>query len=150
MAFEPDIIVTGPEPAEIALIAEIKTTSRSMDESERQLKTYMASVSSPLDLLVTTERLRIYRGQYLPSCESVIRVAELDVKDLFRFEKTNNATADALGFERQIQSWLQMLSTESGVEQSTPELRRAAQMYIVRALTRGSVRSGHPRIPKTA
>lgn len=126
MAFEPDIIVTGPEPAEIALIAEIKTTSRSMDESERQLKTYMESVSSPVGLLVTPERLRIHRDQYLPSGESVISVAELDVKDLFRFEKTNNATADALGFERQVQSWLEMLSTESGVEQLTPELRRAA------------------------
>ena len=149
MAFEPDIIVTGPEPAEIALIAEVKTTSRSMDESERQLKTYMAAVGSPVALLVTPDQLRIYRDQYLPSGDSVIRVAELDVKDLFRFEKTNNAAADALGFERQVQSWLELLSTESGVEQLTPDLRRAAQMYIVPALTRGFVRSGHPRTPIT-
>jgi PD-(D/E)XK nuclease superfamily len=53
MAFEPDIIVTGPEPGEIALIAEVKTTSRSMDEAERQLKTYMATVSSSIGLLVS-------------------------------------------------------------------------------------------------
>lgn len=151
MAFEPDIIVTGPEPSEIALVAEVKTTSRSIDDSERQLKNYMAAVGSPVGLLVTPERLRIYRDQYLPSPgDSIVRVGDFNVKDLLRFEKIGNATADALGFERQVQSWLETLSTESGLDELTPELRRAAQMYIVPALTQGSVRSGHPRLPITA
>jgi PD-(D/E)XK nuclease superfamily len=55
MAFEPDIIVTGPEPAEIALVAEVKTSSRSIDDSERQLKNYMAAVSAPVGLLIAPE-----------------------------------------------------------------------------------------------
>jgi Uma2 family endonuclease len=150
MAFEPDIIVTGPEPSEIALIAEVKTSSRSIDDSERQLKSYMAAVGSPVGLLVTPEHLRIYRDQYLPSGDSIIRVGEFNVRDILQFEKSGNAAADALGFERQVQSWLEALSTESGLEQLTPEFRRAAQMYIVPALTQGSVRSGHPRLPITA
>jgi len=44
MAFEPDIVVTGPEPSEIALVVEVKTSSRSIDESERQLKRYMGQL----------------------------------------------------------------------------------------------------------
>jgi Uma2 family endonuclease len=150
MAFEPGIIITGPEPAEIALIAEVKISSRSIDDSERQLKKYMAAVSSPVGLLGTPEHLRIFRDQYLPSEDSVIRVGEFSVKEVFQFAKSGNAAADAFGFERQVQSWLETLSSESGLEQLTPELRRAAQMYIVPALTQGSIRSGHPRLPATA
>lgn len=150
MAFEPDIIVTGPDPSEIALVAEVKTSSRSIDDSERQLKNYMAAVRSPIGLLVTPEHLRIYRDQYLPSDDSIVRVGEFNVKDVLQFEKGGNAVADAIGFERQVQSWLERLSTESGLEELTPELRRAAQMYIVPALTQGIVRSGHPRLPISA
>jgi hypothetical protein len=150
MAFEPDTIVTGPEPAEIALVAEVKTSSRSIDDSERQLKNYMAAVSAPVGLLITPENLRIYRDQYLPSDDSVIRVGKFNVKDVFQFANSGDAAADALGFERQVQSWLETLPTESGLEQLTLELRRAVQMYIVPALTQGSVRSGHPRLPITA
>jgi hypothetical protein len=150
VAFEPDIIVTGPEPAEIALVAEVKTGCHSIDDSERQLKNYMAAVSSPVGLLITPEHLWIYRDRYLSSDDSVIRVGEFNVKGVFQFAKSGNAAADGLGFERQVQSWLETLSTESGLKQLTPELRRAAQMYIVPALTQGSVRSGHPRLPITA
>lgn len=150
MPFEPDIIVTGPEPSEIALVAEVKTSSRAIDDSERQLQNYMAAVSSPVGLLVTPEHLRIYRDQYLPSGDSITRVGEFDLRGVLQFEKGGNAATDALRFEGQVQSWLETLSTESGLEQLTPELRRAAKMYIVPALTQGSVRSGHPRLPITA
>src|SRR6266852_3337757 len=115
MAFEPGIVVTGPEPSEIALVVEVKTSSRSIDESERQLKRYMAAVGSPVGLLVTPDLLWIYRDQYLPSPDhSIIRVGEFEAKGLFRFERSNNVAADALSFERQVQSWLETLSTESG------------------------------------
>jgi hypothetical protein len=110
----------------------------------------MAAVSSPVGLLITPEHLWIYRDRYLSSDDSVIRVGEFNVKGVFQFAKSGNAAADGLGFERQVQSWLETLSTESGLKQLTPELRRAAQMYIVPALTQGSVRSGHPRLPITA
>jgi hypothetical protein len=151
MAFEPDIIVTGPDSSEIALVAEVRTTSRSLDDSERQLKNYMAVVGSPVGLLVTPEHLRIYHDRYLPTPgESIVRVGEFNVRDFLRLEKSGNAGADALGFERQVQSWLETLASESGLEGLKPELRRAAQMYIVPALTHGSVRSGHPRRPVTA
>ena len=146
MVFEPDIIVTGPEPSEIALVVEVKTSSRVVDDSERRLKSYMAAVRSPVGLLVTPDRLRIYRDRYLPSPEdSIARVGEFDVKGLLRFDATGNAIAEGLAFERNVQSWLEALSTESGLRELPPELRRAVERYIVPALAQGSVRSGHPR-----
>ncbi|MEO8662889.1 MAG: hypothetical protein ABI693_30795 [Bryobacteraceae bacterium] len=146
MAFEPDIVVTGPEPSEIALVVEVKMSSRTVDDSAGRLKSYMAAVRSPVGLLVTPERLRIYRDRYLPSLEdSIAKVGEFDVKDILHFDTTGNATADALAFERHVQSWLEALSTEAGVRELSPEIKRAVERYIVPALAQGSVRSGHPR-----
>lgn len=62
MAFEPAIIVTGHDPSEVALVVEVKTSSRALEDSERELKRYMAGVASPMGLLVTPERLFIYRA----------------------------------------------------------------------------------------
>jgi hypothetical protein len=146
MAFEPDIVVTGPEPSEILLVVEVKTSSRAIDDSERRLKSYMAAVRSPVGLLVTPDWLRIYRDQYLPSLEdSITKVGEFYVKDILRFDATGNAVADAIAFERHVQAWLEALSTESGLRELSPEVKRATERYIVPALTQGSVRSGHPR-----
>lgn len=146
MAFEPDIVVTGPESSEVALVVEVKTSSGNIGDSERQLKSYMAAVRSPVGLLVTPDRLRIYRDRYLPSLDdSIAKVGEFDVKDLLRFERSGNAAADGFAFERQVQSWLEALTTESGLGELSPEIRRAAWMYIVPALAQGSIRSGGPR-----
>jgi len=146
MTFEPDIVVTGPDPSEIALVVKVKTSSRSVDDSERPLKNYMAAVRSPVGLLVTPDRLRIYRDRYLPSLEdSVAKVGEFDVKEILQFGATGNASADVVAFERHVQSWLETLSTESGLRELSPEIKRAAERYIVPALAQGSVRSGHPR-----
>jgi hypothetical protein len=146
MAFEPGIIVTGPEPWEVALVVAVKTSSRTIDDLELQLKSYMAAVRSPVGLLVTPDRLRIYRDRYLPSLEdSITKVGEFEVRGILRFDATGNVIADSLSFERQVQSWLEGLSTESRLRELSPEVKRAAERYIVPALAQGSVRSGHPR-----
>jgi hypothetical protein len=67
------------------------------------------------------------------------------VNNILRFRSTQNVQADSFDFERSVQSWLEGLSTESGLKALSPELRRAAQRYIVPALAQGIVRSGHPR-----
>src|ERR1035438_745352 len=116
MPFEPDIIVTGPDPSDVALVVEVKLASRSLEDSERQLKAYMASLRSPVGLLVTPERLRLYQDLYLPSLEdSITKVGEFDVNHILRFRPTQNPKADSLDFERNVQSWLEGLSTESGL-----------------------------------
>jgi len=146
MSFEPDLIVTGPDPSDVALVVEVKLTSRGLENSERQLKASMASLRSPVGLLVTPDRLRLYRDRYLPSLEdSITEVGEFDVNDILRFRPTRNPEADSLDFERNVQSWLEGLATESGLSGLSPEFQRAAQMFIVPALAQGVVRSGHPR-----
>jgi Uma2 family endonuclease len=146
MASEPDIIVTGPDASDVALIVEVKLSNQTLEDSERQLKAYMAALGSPVGLLVTPQRLQLYQDRYLPSLEdSIARVGDFDVNNILRFRSTQNVQADSFDFERSVQSWLEGLSTESGLKALSPELRRAAQRYIVPALAQGIVRSGHPR-----
>lgn len=146
MTFEPDIVVTGPEPSDIALVVEVKTSSRAIDDSERQLKSYMGAVRSPVGLLVTPTRLRIYHDRYLSASEdSIATVGEYNVKHILRFNATGAAATDHEAFERHVQSWLEGFSTESGLRELPPEIKRAVERYIVPALASGAVRAGHPR-----
>jgi len=146
MAFEPDIIVTGAESSEIALVAEVKTNIRDIESTKLQLKKFMAAMRCPVGLLVTPDRLWLFRDRYLSSSEdSIAQVAEFDVKSVLNFERARTGRADALAFEQLVQSWLEGLDTESGLRELPSELRRAAQLYIVPAISQGTIRAGHPR-----
>ena len=146
MVFEPDIIVTGPDASDIPLVVKVDVSSQMLEDSERQLKAKMTSLGSPVGLLVTPQRIRFYHDQFLPSIEeSITQVGEFDVKEILCFRPTPHTQADSFDFERNVQSWLEGLSTESGLLRLSPEFKKAAQMYIVPALTQGVVRSAHPR-----
>lgn len=146
MVFEPDIIVTGPEASEIVLVVEVKTSVRALEGAERQLKGYMAVVGAPVGLLVTPEQLWLYRDQYLSSSDdSITTVGEFDVKKVLGFRPAGSSGEDAIAFERKVQYWLEGLSTEPGLRELPPELRRAMQLYVVPAVAQGTVRAGHPR-----
>ncbi len=147
MALEPDIIVTGPEASDIALVVEVKTSVPDLESSERQLKTYMSAMRSPVGLIVTPQRLWLYRDRYLgTSLDSIVRVAEFDVDNVLNFEHSGISRKDALEFERLVQAWLESLGTEAGLRELPTELRRAVQSYIVPAISQGAVRAGHPRL----
>ena len=142
MAFEPDIIVTGPENSEIALVVEVKTNVRGLEVSEQQLKKFMVAMRSPVGLLVTPDRLLLYRDEYLSSSEdSITKVGEFDIRNVLNFPQSG----DELALERLVQSWLEGLSTESGLRELPPEFRGAAQRFLVPAISQGAIRAGHPR-----
>jgi hypothetical protein len=142
MAFEPDIIVSGPDGLEIALVVEVKMSVRDLEVSEQQLKRFMAGMGCPVGLLVTPEQVLLYRDEYLSSSEdSITKVGEFDAKHILNFPRAENA----LAFEGSVQSWLESMSTESGLRQLSPELRTAAQRYIVPAISQGTIRAAHPR-----
>jgi hypothetical protein len=146
MAFEPDIIVTGADSSEITLVAEVKTSLHDIESSKLQLKKFMAAMRCPIGLLVTPERLWLFRDRYLSSSEdSIMQVAEFDVKSVLKFAQDRAGRADALAFEQLVQSWLEGLATESGLRELPSELKPAVQLYIVPALSQGSIRAGHPR-----
>jgi hypothetical protein len=143
--------VTGAESSEIALVAEAKTNIRDIESSKLQLKKFMAAMRCPLGLLVTPERLWLFRDQYLSSSEdSIAQVAEFDVKNVLNFEQTRTGGGDALAFEQLVQSWLEGLATESGLRELPSELRSAAQLYIVPAVSQGTIRAGRPRLSLSA
>lgn len=147
MAFGPDIIVTDPDAFEMLLVVEVLTSARELEESERQLKSYMADVRSPIGLLVTPERLRIYRDRYLaPGEDSVSQVGEFDVKAMFGVHAGRTSPSDEFAFEREVQAWLESLSMESALSQLQPKFRSAIQRYILPALLEGIVSSAHPRV----
>ena len=150
MGFEPDIVVTGPEGTEIALVVEAKTKLYDFDATERQLKEYMVGMRCPVGLLVTPERLWVYRDQYISaSDDSITKVGEFDLTNVLKFDEAGVRRKD-LAFEVLVQSWLEGLSTESGLRQLAPELRAAAQTYIVPAISQGGIRAGHPRYSLSA
>jgi len=151
MAFEPDIIVTGAESSEIALVAEVRTDIRDVETSKPQLRKFMAAMRCPVGLLVTPERLWLFSDRYLSSSEdSIAQIAEFDTKGVFNFERARTGRANELAFEQLVQSWLEGLATESGLRELPSDLRRAAQSYILPAISQGTVRAGHPRASLSA
>jgi hypothetical protein len=146
MAFEPDIIVVGPESSEIALVVDVKTDLRDRETAEHQLKKFMSAMGCPVGLLVTPQRLWLYRDRYLAASEdSITQVGEFDLKRVLRFEPSGASHKDAFAFEELVQSWLEGLASESGLRELPSELRRAAELHIVPAISQGTIRAGHPR-----
>jgi hypothetical protein len=97
----------------------------------------------PVGVLVTPERLWLFRDRYLSSSEdSITQVGEFDVRSVLNFEHARTGRADALAFEQLVQSWLEGLATESGLRELPSP---AAQLYIVPAISQGAIRAGHPR-----
>ena len=97
----------------------------------------MASLGSPVGLLITPQRIRLYRDRYLPSVEdSITEVGNFNVKEILRFRPTQNPQADSLDFERNVQSWLEGLSTKWGLPVCPPNLKSRPNVHISRAHAR--------------
>jgi hypothetical protein len=146
MVFEPDILVTSADGSEVMLVAETKWHEKDVPKAESQLKTYMSAMRSPIGLLVTPMRLRIYRDRYLPSPEkSIEEIGEFDVSDLFGSYSKQAGPQAAVRFENEVQNWLESLATKALGDDLSPKLRRAAELNIIPAISQGVVRAGHPR-----
>ena len=146
MAFKPDIIVTGSDSSDIALVVEVKTSVPDLENSERQLKEFMTAMGCPVGLLVTPQRLWLYRDRYLGTSEdSIVRIGEFDVHDVLNFEPSGVGRKSGFEFEQFVQAWLEGLGTEAGLRELPAELRRVAEWYIVPAISQGTIRAGHPR-----
>jgi hypothetical protein len=148
MAFRPDIVALDNDAQQFALVAEAKTIipATEFDSTERQLKWYMASMRCPVGLLVTPQCLRIYRDQYrgLPE-DSVILVGDFDVSQVFKQFDPLRRDADP-AFQTLVQEWLESLGSDAAMNALPEELREAAQLYLLPAITHGALRAGHPRV----
>ena len=139
MAFQPDILITTPEG--IALVVETKVTLTDLERTEQDLKEYMVRMSCPIGLLITPDRMWLYRDFYTTrSPESVQRIGEYNAKLLWKHTLPQAGTE----FELFVQQWLEDLAKQPTTE-LPKELREALREYILPAVTSGDVRSAHPR-----
>lgn len=139
MAFRPDILITTPDG--ITLVCEVKVALPNLERTEEQLKQYMVQMQCPIGLLITPERMWLYRDFYTTrSPQSVQRVGEFNVKTLWQQAPPWQREP----FEMFVQQWLEGLTKQPAGE--VPEdLRDVLREYILPAVTGGDVRAAHPR-----
>lgn len=144
MPFEPDIIVTTPEPIRVALVADamLQIDDQMLPIVERQLKRYMVGMRCPIGLLITPERIRLYRDLYTSESEdSVERIGEYPAGGIFGKKSWD----DEASFADEAQAWLDRLNEESSRRTLPKTLRDAVEENLLPELTRGPVRAAGPR-----
>jgi hypothetical protein len=140
MAFEPDILITTPDG--ITLVVEAKTALRDLERTEEDLKQYMIGMQCPVGLLITPERMWLYRDFYTArSPVSVKRVGEFNARPMWRQPPPSQGEA----FEVFVQQWLEDLAKQPTGE-FPEELRDALREYVLPAVVGGEVRAAHPQL----
>jgi hypothetical protein len=157
MPFSPDIIVTAEDNPKMLLIVEAKLYPRIRKEDESQLKSYMLHMRCPIGLLVTPDRIEVFRDNYTAHSENSVEqvgsfLAPKDW-DIFRVPHHGSDAKDPgdrnieFRFEETVKSWLEQLATSPSayLMEFPKEAREALTDYVVPALTQGIVRSSGPR-----
>ena len=142
MPFQPDILVTSAdESSGVTLVIEAKVHLPDLDRTEAQLKQYMVRMQCPIGMLITPERMWLYRDSYTTRApDSIKRVGEYNIKSLWREPPPTEGTL----FEIFVQHRLEDLAKTPA--QGLPgDLREALKEYILPAIASGDVRAAHPR-----
>jgi hypothetical protein len=141
MVFQPDILVTSPNDSRMALVVEVKIHIPDINRAEAQLKQYMVQMQCPVGLLISQERLLVYRDSYTARTpESIQRVGDFNAAPIWEQPPPSQPER----FERFIQDWLENLPRTT-MTRVPPELRDAIREYILPAISTGDVRAAHPR-----
>src|SRR5216683_7776590 len=131
MAFQPDILVTTRDEPHVTLVVEAKVRLPDLERAEEELKQYMVQMQCPVGLLVTPERMWLYRDFYTTrSPQSVQRVGEFNLELLW----DHPPPAQGSRFETFIQHWLEDLAKQPIPEEVPSELREALREYILPAV----------------
>lgn len=142
MPFDPDIVVTEPSSSHVLLIVEAKTRE-SIPESENQLRHYMWEMSCPVGLLVSPQRIILYRNLFTGySDDSVQRVGAYSAPSSWSDYAGRNA---GIEFERRVQSWLEGLKNEKPSE-LTREAAGAFEQFVIPGLLQGEIHAAGPRL----
>jgi hypothetical protein len=148
MPAQADIIVTSPDSTDVNLVVEAKLRFTDFPQAERQLKHYMLQVRCPLGILISPERLWIYRDRFTSNSEeSIEQLGEFGTAGLVPFlpvPAMADPKAAAAAFEDSLQEWMESLPT-SNTRELDPKLRSAIDHYIVPAIENGIVGAAGPR-----
>jgi hypothetical protein len=139
LAFEPDILINTPNGG--VMVIEAKIAMNDIPRTEEALKQYMIGMQYPFGLLVTPEKVRVYRDLYSSfSPDSIRQVEEFDGARIWRA----NPPRQPSEFEAFVQQWIEDL-IDFPVESLPPELKNIVQVFILPAIAAGEVRAAHPR-----
>lgn len=143
MLFAPDIVVMEPTATAPALIVEVRLNGERSVEAVQGLKTYMVRSRCPVGLLVSPDRLTIFRDEYLgEEPDSVAEVGTYPVS----FERPAGAGAVAAwALENKVQSWLTNLRDGEGWDDLPEATAAALRDHVLPELTSGSIRAAGPR-----
>src|SRR6266511_5492031 len=152
MPFAPNILVVARDATSIALVVDVELRIADLPTTEEQLKRYMVHTRCPVGMLVTPEKLRLYRDTYTGYNEdSIKRVGEfsmsgvLDPHLAFPLRAPGMSAGRPFQLEEAVQAWLEGLARESVASTLPSQLREAVEEYIVPALMQGEVRAAGPR-----
>jgi len=103
---------------------------------------YMVGMGYPFGLLVTPEKVRVYRDFYSSSSPvSVKRVEEFDGARIWR----EIPPRQGVEFEAFVQRWIENLA-DFPPESLPPKFKEIVQLYVLPAIAAGEVRAAHPRL----
>src|SRR3989442_325487 len=135
MAFQPDIVVTNPDSPKALLVAEVKTGPADVAAADAQLRAYMASMGCPTGLLVTPERIRLYRHTYTGySLQAVQLVAGFPTRDVLAAVGSSTTYS---GLERLVQEWLEDLKFKQHTLELPSHVREPIEENLLPALAAG-------------
>src|SRR6185369_14768883 len=111
MPFQPDILVTSAdESSGVTLVIEAKVHLPDLDRTEAQLEQYMVRMQCPIGMLITPERMWLYRDSYTTRApDSIRRIGEYNIKSLWR----EPPPAQGTRFEALVQHRLEELAKTS-------------------------------------
>lgn len=139
LSFQPDILVTTSDGIGVVVDAAVYVSD--WERMEAELKRYMLGMRCPVGLIVTPERVRIYRDTYSgQSADSVELVGDFSTRAIWTFIPPKEPSL----FESFVQDWLEGLSPDA-VRALPQELAGVLRDLVVPAVSKGEVRAAHPR-----
>ncbi len=152
MSTNVDILVSSPDSTELKLVVETKLDIKDLSSAESQLKKYMLSRHCPVGLLVTPQKLWIYRDRFTSQREDSIELlGEFDATSLFGFHPRKPSADRSSGwqFEITVQSWLEDLAKGTIdtklIQQRDKKLWDILSAHVIPAVESGVVRAAGPR-----
>ncbi len=123
------------------MVIEAKVAMNDLPRTEEALKQYMVDMLYPFGLLVTPEKVRVYRDFYSSfSPSSVKQVEEFDGARIWR----QSPPRQEAEFEAFVQQWIENL-VDFPPESLPQQFKDIVRTYVLPALAAGEVRAAHPR-----
>ena len=149
MSYQPDVLVVSPDDYTVHLVVEAKLVSGRDEAAEMALKSYMMRIRAPTGILVTRDKISIFRESFTDYTPESIREVEGSIPtnkcpELQPFAMGLNK--DPVAFEDAVQQWLDGLQYRilNGFTHGE-DANRLLVEHVLPALLKGEVRATGPR-----